>query len=450
METRLLMAKTLAFVFSYCLDVIPNTLDEIVTWYCEDCQEDLTPSTKEAHGSGSMNIRDTNSTDTEDHMFEDGSSHGVHSAHNDNHSRNSVENEQESRLLPYGYDCVQEHVIRSSSRNGAFEEARGSGFTNTEEQIFEDDPSHGVPSGHNHNHSSISMECEEESCLAPYGHDCMQDPVIHSSSRDGAFEEARGSGSTNIRDTDSTDTEEQIFEDGTYHGIHSGHNHHHHSSNSMDNKDESLLVSYGHNCVQDNLVHSSVSNGAFERLQMSSEYDVNPRLICNTAHNSDVSEISYLGNPTPLVQDHHIPAQPVKDPIWRGAFVIINKKRGTYDGVVAHISNKACSKVCEKARSLENFLHFEKHPKSDVWPKSFQNSLPSDESIALYFLPADRSGEEVFENLVDYMIGDEIALKATIEDAELLVFSSTELPLSYWRFQGKYYLWGVFRGKRAA
>ncbi|WOG92406.1 hypothetical protein DCAR_0311672 [Daucus carota subsp. sativus] len=188
-------------VHRYCLDVIPNTLDEIVTWYCEDCQEDLTPSTKEAHGSGSMNIRDTNSTDTEDHM---------------------------------------------------------------------------------------------------------------------------------------------------------------------------------------------------------------------------------------------------------GAFVIINKKRGTYDGVVAHISNKACSKVCEKARSLENFLHFEKHPKSDVWPKSFQNSLPSDESIALYFLPADRSGEEVFENLVDYMIGDEIALKATIEDAELLVFSSTELPLSYWRFQGKYYLWGVFRGKRAA
>ncbi|KAL1803032.1 hypothetical protein ACET3Z_031679 [Daucus carota] len=144
-----------------------------------DCQKDITLSTEKAHGSGSMNIRDTNSTDTEDHMFEDGSSHGLHSGNHHNRSRNSMKNEEESRLVLYGHDCVQDHLIHSSSRNRAFVEARGSGSmnirdtdsTNTEEQIFEDGPSHGVPSGHNHNHSSISVECEEESRLASYGHD---------------------------------------------------------------------------------------------------------------------------------------------------------------------------------------------------------------------------------------------------------------------------------------
>lgn len=291
----------------YCLDIIPDTVDEFVTWYCEDCQEDITPSTEEARDSGSKKIRDANSTDTEEQIFEDGPSHGIHSKKKHNNSSNSMENKQESRLVPYGHDCVQGHLI-----------------------------------------------------------------------------------------------------------------------------------------------HSSSSNGAFEKLQTSSCYEENSRLICNTAHNSDLSEISYLGNPTPIQKDHQIPAQPVEDPIWRGNFVIINKKKDNYDGFVAHISNKACSKVCEEARSLKKLLHFEMHPKSDVWPKSFQKSSPSDENIALYFLPADIGSEEVFDNLVEYMMGHELGLKATVENAELLLFTSIELPLLYWRFQGRYYLWGVFRGKQAA
>lgn len=156
------------------MDIIPNTPDEIVTWYCEDCQKDITPSTKEARGSGSKNIKDTNSTDTEEQIFEDGPSHGVHSRQKHNNSSNFMENKQESRLVPYGHGCVQGHPILSSS-----------------------------------------------------------------------------------------------------------------------------------------------TNGAFEKLQTSSGYEENSRLICNTTHNSDVNEISYLSHPTPMQQDHHIPAQPVEDPIWR-------------------------------------------------------------------------------------------------------------------------------------
>lgn len=290
-------------IHRYCLDIIPDTVDEYVTWYCEDCQEDIAPSTEEARGSGSKNIRDTNSTDPEDQIFKDGPSCGVHSKQKHNDISNSMENKQESRLEPYGHDCVQGHLIHSS-------------------------------------------------------------------------------------------------------------------------------------------------NGALEKLQTSSDYEENSRLICNTARNSDVCEISYLGNPTPIWQDHHIPAQPVEDPIWRGDFVIINEKKANYDGFVAHISNKACSKVCEEARLLNKLLHFEMLPVSDVWPKSFKKSAP-DENIGLYFLPADIGSEKVFDKLVDYMDAHKVGLKATIENAELLLFTSTELPLVYWRFQGRYYLWGVFRGKQA-
>lgn len=142
-----------------------------------------------------------------------------------------------------------------------------------------------------------------------YCEDCQEDITP-------STEEARGSGFMNIKDTNSIDTEEQIFEDGPSHGVHSGQKHNN-SSNSMENKHESRLVHYGHDSVQGHLIHSPSSNEAIERLQTSSDNEENSRLICNTAYDSDVSEISYLGNPTPIQQDHHVPAQPVEDPIWR-------------------------------------------------------------------------------------------------------------------------------------
>lgn len=142
-----------------------------------------------------------------------------------------------------------------------------------------------------------------------YCEDCQEDVTP-------STEEARGSGSKNIRDTNTTDISEQIFEDGLSHGVHSRQKQNS-SSDSMENKQESCLVPYGHDCEQGHLIHSSLSNGEFEKLQTSSCDGEDSRLICNTAHNSDVSKILCLGNPTPIQQDHLIPAQPVEDPIWR-------------------------------------------------------------------------------------------------------------------------------------
>lgn len=141
-------------------------------------------------------------------------------------------------------------------------------------------------------------------------------------------------------------------------------------------------------------------------------------------------------------------AMPLVDFIWRGSFNIRNEEYETFDGLLAHLSVKACQKVYEEASLFPALLQLEMLPKSDVWPKSFTISEPTDDNIALYFFPSDTRCEKEFDQLVEQMIGEELALRAIVTNAELLVFTSTELPLLYWRFQGKYYLWGVFKAKR--
>ncbi|KAM3359589.1 putative protein isoform X1 [Capsicum galapagoense] len=141
-------------------------------------------------------------------------------------------------------------------------------------------------------------------------------------------------------------------------------------------------------------------------------------------------------------------AMPLVDSIWRGSFNIWNKEYETFDGLFAHLSVKACQKVYEEASSFPALLQLEMRSKSEVWPKSFTISEPTDDNIALYFFPSDTRCEKEFDQLVEQMIGGELALRAIVTNAELLVFTSTELPLLYWRFQGKYYLWGVFKARR--
>lgn len=70
---------------------------------------------------------------------------------------------------------------------------------------------------------------------------------------------------------------------------------------------------------------------------------------------------------------------------FRGSFSICKKVYGIFDGVVAHLSSKACQKVCKEAALLPAVLYLEMLPKCTLWPKNFQKSEPSDENIGLYF-----------------------------------------------------------------
>ncbi|XP_009616695.1 PHD finger-containing protein 1 isoform X1 [Nicotiana tomentosiformis] len=167
-----------------------------------------------------------------------------------------------------------------------------------------------------------------------------------------------------------------------------------------------------------------------------------------TALNGDASQSLKGELPKDFIHGVHEQAQPVYDPIWRGGFNIWNKKYEKFGGLVAHLSVKACQKVFEEAKLFPPLLRLEMLPKSDIWPKSFNTSEPSDDNIAMYFFPLDARHVGYFDHLVEEMIGEQLALRAVVTNAELLVFTSTELPLLHWRFQGKHYLWGIFRAKQ--
>ncbi|KAL3840086.1 hypothetical protein ACJIZ3_024677 [Penstemon smallii] len=153
-------------------------------------------------------------------------------------------------------------------------------------------------------------------------------------------------------------------------------------------------------------------------------------------------------NTSSMLDCHHSCPEPIIRPVWRGSFNISNQKNDILNGLMAHISSKAGQKVYDEACQFQLVLHLEMLPRSDVWPKSFEISEPTSDNIALYFFPSEIS-ERVFDQLLDQMVREELALRTFVKNAELLVFPSDLLPLRYWKFQGKYYLWGVFRGKLA-
>lgn len=150
----------------------------------------------------------------------------------------------------------------------------------------------------------------------------------------------------------------------------------------------------------------------------------------------------------PLPELNYPPAQPIMEPIWIGSFHLRDRDFGTIEGIMAHLSTLACPKVCDAAKSLPVLLSLELLPKHYMWPKSFEKSGPMDYSIALYFFPNNEETEKIFDSLVDKMMSRHLGMKATLQEAELLIFTSSLLPLEFRRFQSKFYLWGVFRRKQ--
>ncbi|PNT70365.1 hypothetical protein BRADI_2g10942v3 [Brachypodium distachyon] len=74
---------------------------------------------------------------------------------------------------------------------------------------------------------------------------------------------------------------------------------------------------------------------------------------------------------------------PIDEPIWSGVFKIGNK----YVPLAAHLSVKHCDKVWKISRSLQPRVEVTKLSRLEAWPKSFEALGPTDDSIALYFLP---------------------------------------------------------------
>ncbi|CAK7346815.1 unnamed protein product [Dovyalis caffra] len=144
---------------------------------------------------------------------------------------------------------------------------------------------------------------------------------------------------------------------------------------------------------------------------------------------------------------------PIRDPIWRGSMSIFQKNYGAPGGIIAHLSSIACSKASEEAKGLPRLLSSELLPRSMAWPKSFQKLGPASDHIGLYFFPDNARNEIVYDSLVNDMISQDLAMRAVVENAELLIYTSRILPTDCWSealnsLSSKFYLWGVFRPKK--
>ncbi|XBI09469.1 hypothetical protein VPH35_137015 [Triticum aestivum] len=136
---------------------------------------------------------------------------------------------------------------------------------------------------------------------------------------------------------------------------------------------------------------------------------------------------------------------PIDEPIWSG---IIKLGSGKFVSLAAHLSTKYCEKVWKLSRSLEAVVEVTKLSRLEAWPKSFEASRPTDDNIALYLLPTEMRQDADLEQLVKEVMENDMVLRAIVGEAEMLIFPSILLPEQHQTFQGKPYLWAVFKRRK--
>ncbi|KMT09201.1 hypothetical protein BVRB_6g133030 [Beta vulgaris subsp. vulgaris] len=151
---------------------------------------------------------------------------------------------------------------------------------------------------------------------------------------------------------------------------------------------------------------------------------------------------------SPVLFNHHVPAQPIISALWRGECSITDDALRMSFGLEAHLSNKAHARVHGAASALPHVLSFDIVQKHYAWPKSFEKSPPTSDTIGLYFFPVGERDEKWYDYLLEKMIEGDFMMISRINNLELLVFCSLQLPREERRYQSKYYLWGVFKPRQ--
>ncbi|XP_010420369.1 PREDICTED: uncharacterized protein LOC104705960 [Camelina sativa] len=143
-------------------------------------------------------------------------------------------------------------------------------------------------------------------------------------------------------------------------------------------------------------------------------------------------------------------AIPDHESIWQGDLEVrkIRNQLAMCSGMQAHLSTLASPRVAEVVNKFPEKFSLNEVPRLSTWPGQFQKLGTKEDHIALFFFAKDiESYERNYKPLVDNMIKNDLALKGNLENVELLIFASNQLPLSCQRWNMLYFLWGVFRGR---
>ncbi|XP_057418127.1 uncharacterized protein LOC130712298 isoform X2 [Lotus japonicus] len=172
----------------------------------------------------------------------------------------------------------------------------------------------------------------------------------------------------------------------------------------------------------------------------------------STSPNEQVLESEKYGDSESIISkcmccpeiDKYSHARPLCDPVWKGQLRLNN---GTRFLLAAYMSSKACSKVHSAVTGVPKRLDAEMLLRCVIWPKSFAMFPSNADSIALYLFPRYERDEKIFDGVLHNVIEQDLALRAVVNNVELLIFSSHLLPPDDRRICKKYYFWGVFKPK---
>ncbi|KAL6497350.1 hypothetical protein OROGR_029279 [Orobanche gracilis] len=138
---------------------------------------------------------------------------------------------------------------------------------------------------------------------------------------------------------------------------------------------------------------------------------------------------------------------PALDALWKGNFSIQADRGhgGLNHQIQAHPPSKVRRKIYEFSKKMPQVLHFQLVPVKEFWINFFKDFLPDEKDIGLYFFPGAGERSEDYISLLESIRVKNLALRIQIADVELLVFTSKLLPVNRQYWQGKNFLWGVFR-----
>ncbi|VAI03588.1 unnamed protein product [Triticum turgidum subsp. durum] len=104
-------------------------------------------------------------------------------------------------------------------------------------------------------------------------------------------------------------------------------------------------------------------------------------------------------------------------------------------------------KVQELSRSLPPIMKVAKFSTSKSCPH-FEAPIPTADSIGLYFFSGDMRQTKELDELVKHLADSGIVLEAVVGLRKLFLFPSGALPVQHQTFQGKPYLWGMFKPRK--
>ncbi|XP_058778114.1 uncharacterized protein LOC131652303 isoform X2 [Vicia villosa] len=136
---------------------------------------------------------------------------------------------------------------------------------------------------------------------------------------------------------------------------------------------------------------------------------------------------------------------------WTGRFQIHNIEgiARTCDGFQANLSTFCSVKILDFVNSLPEIIILEEIPRSRIWFSLFMGNQVTKEHIDLYFFAKDVNSYSTHRGLMDCMTNNDLALKANLDGADLLIFPSNVLPKESQCSSNSLFLWGVFKERKA-